>query len=101
MCVRRIGEGGNGMKQGEKMSKYKEYLKYGFDRKPSTEELSDETIIEMTKSMDIDTQKILDKLEEIKIKKALSTLIDKGITPEQYEKCYKDRLKKLSETREE
>ena len=46
------------MKQWEKMSKYKEYLKYGFDRKPSTEELSDKTIIEMTKSMDIDTQKI-------------------------------------------
>ena len=58
------------MKQWEKMSKYKEYLKYGFDRKPSTEELSDETIIEMTKSMDINTQKILDKLEEIKIKKS-------------------------------
>ncbi len=54
------------MKQWEKMSKYKEYLKYGFDRKPSTEELSDKTIIEMTKSMDIDTQKILDKLEEMR-----------------------------------
>lgn len=88
------------MKQWEKTSKYKEYLKYGFDRKPSTEELSDATIIEMTKSMDIDTQKILDKLEEIEVKKALSTLVNKGITPEQYEKCYKDRLKKLEEMRE-
>ena len=85
----------------EELSKYKEYLKYGFDKKPSKEELSDEAIIEMVKSMDTNTQKILGKLEEIEVKKALSTLIDKGITPKQYEKCYKDRLKKLSETREE
>lgn len=53
------------MKQWKKMSKYKKYLKYGFDKKPSKEELSDETIIEMVKSMDINTQKILDKLEEL------------------------------------
>ena len=44
-------------------------------------------------SPDYDFWEKLTKAYEIR--KAIYTLINEGITPEQYEKCYKDRMEKM------
>lgn len=44
----------------EEISKAREYLSCGFDKKRSAEELTDETVISICKSMERNTQKIID-----------------------------------------